>query len=659
MNISTLIQIGQIIPKNIISDAIRWISIGLDSIMYGYIGLFFNLIFSMTNLTEMTLIKNVYEGIQEKVYLIIGIFMLFKVTISLLTYLANPDKMNDKEIGAGKLVTRIVTSLVLLIVVPTIVFPLLHEIQIPLLNTVGKMITGQVANLDGDSALAQGQEAALTVMGAFFYPDEECIVGTSEQELSHITQVTELVNLPCETADGTNKSQYMYTYVFGVSNIVATVTIVLLIVIAINVAIRAFKLLVLEVLAPIPILSYIDPKSSKDGMFSSYTKLFTKTYLDLFIQFGIFYLVITIIGKLAASAQDLKLVATTGVEMIKNGSMFAFVFLFVGLLFFAFMAPKFIKKALNIKDSEFGTGLAGLLATTATVAGTTGAAVSGFATSVANNEPGKGISLKNVGAGIAGAIGGMSAGVKTGFGSGKTDASKVLGSIKDYNARAIANANAGSTAMGRAGDFLKQTFMGEGSLAKYNREIESNNEAFSKLKDYKSTAESKALEAIGDGNKGLRVNVKDAFNKWHNGLNYSEFMTHTQGAQNGNEADIKWFADHGWKTTDSNGNEIGDWQSAQSIIPELKDTQISEHMRRVVADPSYDGTTYNAYVYAQDACKEANVKIEDANGNLVDINYGALKDVKKGMGKTSSRISEIKTSDKYKSAAANQKANKK
>ena len=649
MNISTLIQIGQIIPKNIISDAIRSFLIAIDAIVYGYIGLFFNLIFSMTNLTEMTIIKNIYEGIQEKVYLIIGIFMLFKVTISLLTYLANPDKMNDKEIGAGKLVTRIVTSLVLLIIVPTIVFPLLHEIQIPLLNTVGKMITGQVANLDGDSALAQGQEAALTVMGAFFYPDEACLVGADEQELKHITQVIGLVNLPCETADGTNKSQYMYTYVFGVSQIVAFITVALLIIIAINVAIRAFKLLVLEVLAPIPILSYIDPKSSKDGMFSSYTKLFTKTYLDLFIQFGIFYLVITIISRLVAATQDLKLVATTGVEMIKNGSMFSFIFLFVGLLFFAFMAPKFIKKALNIKDSEFGTGLAGLLATTATVAGTTGAAVSGYTTSVDKYGSGKEHLLKNVGAGIAGAIGGMSAGVKTGFGSGKTDASKVLGSIKDYNARAIANANAGSTAMGRAGDFLKQTFMGEGSLAKYNREIESNNEAFSKLKDYKSTAESKALEAIGDGNKGLRVDVEDAFGKEHKGLNYSEFMTHTQGAQNGNAADIDWFKNHGWD----------DWQSAQSIIPELKDTQISEHMRRVVADPSYDGTTYNAYVYAQDACKEANVKIEDANGNLVDINYGNLKDVKKGMGKTSSRISEIKTSDKYKSAAANQKANKK
>ena len=42
--------------------------------------------------------------------------------------------------------------------------------------------------------------------------------------------------------------------------------------ITIDVAKRVFKLIILEVVAPIPIMSLIDPKSSKDGAFSHWLK---------------------------------------------------------------------------------------------------------------------------------------------------------------------------------------------------------------------------------------------------------------------------------------------------------------------------------------------------------------------------------------------------
>lgn len=457
MNIDTLIQIGQIIPKNIISDAIRWFLIGLDSIIYGFIGIIFSLIFSMTNLNNLSFISDISDEIVGKVYLIIGIFMLFKLTVSLLTYLANPDQINDRELGAGKLVTRLVTSLILLIVIPTIVFPFLHDIQIPLANTVGRIITGQIASINQNKAFEDGQNAALTLMGTFFYADSSC---TSEEtvsmhELGGISGIVDLVNLPCETESGTDKTRYMYNYLYGASSVVAIVSVVLLLIIGINVAIRAFKLLVLEVLAPIPILSYINPKSSKDGMFASYTKLYVSTYLDLFIQFGIFYLVLRLIAKI--SSINLLDVSVAGAEMLNNGLAFSFPFLFIGLLIFAIMAPKFIKKALNLKEGEFGTGVAGMLATGATLAGATGSAVSGFNTSAAQ---GHGM-LRNIGAGLAGAIGGVTTGAKVGFGSGKADYSKVLGSINDYNTRSRTNANSGTSLTGRVGTNLMRTFTGQ------------------------------------------------------------------------------------------------------------------------------------------------------------------------------------------------------
>lgn len=545
MNISTLVQIGQILPKNIISDAIRSLFMALDSITYSLIGVFFSAVFSITKLEEMTIITELYDSIQSKVYVVIGIFMLFKVTISLLTYLANPDKINDKEMGASKLVTRIVTSLVLLIIVPTVIFPFLNDIQIPLLNTVGKIITGQANSIDGTSAFDQGQEAAETVMGTFFYVDSEC--DTSSEKLDNIFDNLQYVNDACEVTDnegnslGTDKTKYKYNYTFGVSNIVALVTIILLIIIAINVAIRAFKLMVLKILAPIPILSYIDPKSSKDGMFSSYTKLFVKTYLDLFIQFGVFYLVIVILEKIIELQTSLPTIVTTGVEYLKNDPTgISFIFVFIGLLVFAIMAPKFIKKALNIKDSEFGSGLAGILTTGAMVAGTTGAAVSGFTTSAANG----GGFLKNMGAGIAGAIGGITSGAKAGFASGKTDSSKVLSSINDYNARA--RANAGSTFLGRTGTTLSNIFLGTNRAEQLETEIqnmEDATKAISTVLDRANGEMKKSLSTFGSVSKGSNMFT-----------NYKEFAA----AYAESKATGKDYVDYIGR--DQNGNVTGTYR---------------------------------------------------------------------------------------------------
>ena len=48
-------------------------------------------------------------------YTIAGIFMLFRVTIAMINMLINPDAISDGKAGAGKLLTRIVTSIILLL----------------------------------------------------------------------------------------------------------------------------------------------------------------------------------------------------------------------------------------------------------------------------------------------------------------------------------------------------------------------------------------------------------------------------------------------------------------------------------------------------------------------------------------------------------------
>ena len=234
----------------------------------------------------------------------------------------------------------------------------------------------------------------------------------------------------------------------------------------IDIAVRSFKLVVLKALAPIPILSYISPKSAKDGIFSSYVKLFATTWLDLFIKFGVIYLGFAFIQLILNG--DL----SVGLTSALLGSGFGMVFLILGAIIFMFQAPKFIKKALNLKDGEFGTGIAGLLGMGAATAGMIGSGVSGYKASIAADDANhrKHNVFRNVGAGLVGAIGGGATGAKVAMGK---DASigKVMEALNKKNAQTLAMGAAGSTGVGRFATNAQTFFTGQSEYDKDQKNI--------------------------------------------------------------------------------------------------------------------------------------------------------------------------------------------
>lgn len=69
--------IGDLIGKNIISDAIRSIAAFIDAIWLSVISLVYNLIFAVANFSSSEGLQNLYNLIESRVYVIVGIFMLF------------------------------------------------------------------------------------------------------------------------------------------------------------------------------------------------------------------------------------------------------------------------------------------------------------------------------------------------------------------------------------------------------------------------------------------------------------------------------------------------------------------------------------------------------------------------------------------------------
>ena len=174
----------------------------------------------------------------------------------------------------------------------------------------------------------------------------------------------DIINVDCDIQSGFlgirwlgGEGKYVFAFNWIVSAIVGVIFLVVLVLFTVDIAIRSIKLSILRLLAPIPIISYIEPKSSKDGgMFSSWVKTLTSTYLDLFLRLAIIYFVIFLIQDMIANGIIInQATGTVGIVSV--------IFIWIGLFFFAKMAPKFIKDALGIKGTSMTNfGLSGALA---------------------------------------------------------------------------------------------------------------------------------------------------------------------------------------------------------------------------------------------------------------------------------------------------------
>ncbi len=287
------------------------------------------------------------------------------------------------------------------------------------------------------------------------------------------------------------KKRYVFAYIPFVPAVVAFIFVFVLLNFTVEVAVRAVKLSVLRLIAPIPIISYMDPKGSKDNAFNSWVKTLTTTYLDLFIRLATVYFILFLI-------QDM---IVNGIY-INNGSgilgILSFILILIGLFIFAKQAPKFIKQVLGIKDEggKFFSGISDLVAATSLAAGTVGSAFASFRAAKEENEALHADSslngFRNLGAAIAGAIGGGAAGAKAFMGK-DASAKSVIAAMDQRNAMRAAH----STATGRLANNVYGLFTGQSLAAKGNNIAKGAEEFLKAQGSWKSALEEEA-KANGD-----------------------------------------------------------------------------------------------------------------------------------------------------------------
>lgn len=330
-----------------------------------------------------------------------------------------------------------------------IAFGTLFELQSRLLkqNVLAKLILGESGSkgTTTDSNLKSGATLSRIIFKCFFMinmddegeylcPADTTITGLEETKLEKAYDIYEnddstpgmlltLVNLTCDDSGGSfhipiigtlfglvgalfdlfsGGSFYAFNYMFLISTIVGVFCVFVMVSYTIDAAIRLFKLMILYMISPVPIISYIDPKTEKN--FQNWVKTVLSTYLDLFIRLIIIYIIIFLIGEIDEMIMngqaDLLGLESDGVAGGLVG-VFSRVFIYLGLFMFARKAPKFITDTLGLQNTK------GLFSGLSSLVGGISSGVQGYKASqdaIRTNTSGKEVErtsrLKSLGAGL-------------------------------------------------------------------------------------------------------------------------------------------------------------------------------------------------------------------------------------------------------------------
>lgn len=384
----------------------------------------------------------------ERVYGIIGLFMLFKLALAIINYIVNPEKTQP----VGKLLTRIVVALVLIPTMP-VIFEKSYQLQGIILkeNIIGDIILGDGKNLDeeGEELEKIGDQVAYLVFSNFlsynsdgplvkvfkdckniFLEPDELQEMESFQYCSYVpipvpvcgyylyypstidpeygvledgtysdksrtkyynckqgddTDVTRAAEhtMLCGIRDGQyiydlinegrenysvktilsseiitatendpffststicnrkheeikSKGDFVFDYKFLSATLVGIIVLFLLIIICVDVGIRAAKLAFLEVISPIPIISYVDIKESK--LFSEWLKETITTYLQLFIRLAVIFFSILLFKAVF--------------DGMAENEFFVNIFMIIGIILFTLQMPKLLCDLFNLKTEN-------------------------------------------------------------------------------------------------------------------------------------------------------------------------------------------------------------------------------------------------------------------------------------------------------------------
>ena len=318
------------------------------------------------------------QGIVNRISLIIGLFMVFRVTFAFVQYIVDPDAMLDKKKGAANIIKKIIISIVLLGSTSTL-FNLAFKAQDLIIDNqiIGKIIFNSSSSngYDSDSLYSTpensstfGGRLSAEVFSAFYRLNPEASPKDSDQEdcktwltnddgNSGYSKLKEKIaqnkgalsgykNSPAAICLNEQDSSDEYIVDFDAGGFLALAfgiaILYTIFIFTIQVGVRVIQLAYLQIIAPIPIIMYITPKG--DEQLKKWGQQCSTTFLDFFMRCTIIYFAILVIQNIWETGFIGKLLSA-GTES-SNGweTMYVGVIMIIAVLTFAKKVPNLIKE---------------------------------------------------------------------------------------------------------------------------------------------------------------------------------------------------------------------------------------------------------------------------------------------------------------------------
>lgn len=434
-----------------IKIVINSLFISIDGMVYYFVSVCYRLFILLATINIFD-VKD-YNDLVGRIYVILGVVMLFILSYTMLKTIIDPDGTEKSEDSPAKIVGKTVTSLILVIVMP-VIFEYAYGFQVAILrtNTLGKIILGSPTRLDSPSGYSedlqsQGSGFSILVFRSFFKPNEvNCpgyeSFGDSTSYDKFLTDCEETIYVKKEENDykidpslsdaphvtladahviaaRSNFSIYSrfaekvtdgeISYMFPLSLVAGIFLCYVMISFCFDLGIRVAKLAFLQIIAPIPVFARMMPGSAKE-IFNNWVKKTTAVFLEVFLRVIIMFFGVYLIDVFSRKMWDV----VTGDMVTGPGNwfviLFARVFVIMGIVAFIKQAPKLLGEifpGMNSDGMSLGImnklGAGGGLAIAAGVGGLAMGGIRGFAKS---RTQGKNLAKSALGGGLGGAVSG-------------------------------------------------------------------------------------------------------------------------------------------------------------------------------------------------------------------------------------------------------------
>ena len=529
------------------TDVLRLIAINICIPIYTSIPKLYSIFYNLAN-ARFFEDDSAIRHLSSNIYILISVVMLFVFSATLLSAIVDPERLDDKNKGVVALIKRCFFGVILIVIIP-FAFNTAYDVQQQVMekSLIEKVLVGfsfdknTAGNSNGGGN--GGQVIAGSLIQAVIYPVEDDISATTiNQNIADtyekmITDDVEKMRLfapdiNAVPSNSTSDAEYVFEFQGLIAIIAGAVTLYILLIFAIDTAVRLFQLALYELTSPIIIVAYM--AKGKESL-TNWAKQVWSVYLDVFMRIAAMAIYIFMIQQLPNLVENFKKVNSTQTTW----HLLFSVILIVGLLIFVKRIPDLINKALGTKIS-IGGGIGGRLGQMALIGkqaqkawdsirehpiqsiGRPVGAVAGTAANIGNSfargwqysrRTGNGVGkslLSSAGAGLWSTIKAPST-FKRGWKTGN------LRAIGNEIARDRATHPEGSTIGGRAKNVVRDMFGLGTTLDQMNYNIAKNNRlslvgADGKTRFY-TDSEAKELQSQNDKIKNHSQSAIDAVKK--------------------------------------------------------------------------------------------------------------------------------------------------